>query len=477
MNSSENTQYKNDFTSSIHHCGDLAFDFASRAVIRPDKRTNLPEAYFNALVVLLESNGKLVPKAELAKVAGTSEDTLYKVIEILRKALGDTEEPRRLILTERGLGYRFVGGTLSKAGEAMAKGKRSLRRRNALLAVASALCLVVILMVGYYRNSKPVATVGLDGQFLVAYDASGKTLWRHFLEQGIESYRYNPAAMADLSWIGDLGGDGGQEVLFAYSPNIESSIAAKGSASSLLLCFTQRGRLKWSFRVGRKVRDIGQEIYPTYKTLAMRVVLSSGRHPSARIVVASAHPTHQACQLAFLDAGGNLRAEYWHPGHLSKLLILPDPRGSPRLVAAGVNNGEHQATLVELDPFALSGPSTPSQMKDQRFRLLDMPEAHGEIVALFPRTCLSKDAPYTRVGSIEAHEGGFVVIEIEDYKGDSNRLVYYDFDSSLRLKNAFLSSQFREEHMKLEQAGFINHSWRQDQDLLSTGLVYRPKAP
>jgi hypothetical protein len=31
--------------------------------------------------------------------------------------------------------------------------------------------------------------------------------------------------------------------------------------------------------------------------------------------------------------------------------------------------------------------------------------------------------------------------------------------------------------MKLEQAGLVNHSWRQDQDLLSTGLIYRPKAP
>jgi len=106
-----------------------------------------------------------------------------------------------------------------------------------------------------------------------------------------------------------------------------------------------------------------------------------------------------------------------------------------------------------------------------------MPEAHEELVVLFPRTCLSKNAPYTRVDGVEAHDGGVLVNEIEDYNGSSNRLIYYDFDSSLRLKRAFDSSQFREEHMKLEQAGLINHFWQQDQASLATGLVYRPKAP
>ncbi len=176
-------------------------------------------------------------------------------------------------------------------------------------------------------------------------------------------------------------------------------------------------------------------------------------------------------------SGGPKSGEYWHPGVIEHLLILRDPKGSPRLVAAGVNNGEHQATLVELDPFAMNGTSTPSRMKDQTFRLLDMPEAHEELVVLFPRTCLSERAPYTRIHSIEAHDGGVLVVEQEDYRGSSDRLIYYDFDSSLRLSRAFVSSQFREEHMKLEQAGLINHSWQQDQSLISSALVYRPKAP
>jgi hypothetical protein len=281
--------------------------------------------------------------------------------------------------------------------------------------------------------------------------------------------------MSDLSWIGDL--DGKQAVLFAYSPDSEAAIAAKMSPSSRLLCFSRRGRLEWSFQVGRKLRDTKVNIFPPFNTSALRVVSSSGPHPLSRIIVASGHPTDQAFQLAFLDSNGKLRAEYWHPGVVDHLLILRNPNGSPRLIAAGVNNGEHQATMVELDPFAMKGASTPFTMKDQHFKLLDMPEAHEDLVVLFPRTCLSEKAPYTRVLSIDAHDHGLLVVEKEDYKGGSDRLIYYDFDSSLRLTRAFVSSQFREEHMKLEQAGLVNHSWRQDQALISTGLIYRPKAP
>jgi hypothetical protein len=299
----------------------------------------------------------------------------------------------------------------------------------------------------------------------------------YFLEEGIEEPgRYGPSSMADLSWVGDLDGDGKQEVLFAYSPDNGRVIAAKKSPGSQLLCFSQRGHLKWSFQVGRKVRDITGDIHPPFSAEVVRVASSPGPRPASRIIVASGHPTDQAFQLAFLDSKGRLRAEYWHPGAVDHLLVSRDPNGSARLIAAGVNNGEHQATLVELDPFALNGPSTPFSMKDQTFRILDMPEAHEDLVVLFPRTCLSGKAPYTRIDHIQAYEGGVLVVEIEDYER-SNRLTYYDFDSSLRLRRAFVSSQFREEHMKLEQAGLINHSWREDQALISTGLVYRPKAP
>jgi DNA-binding winged helix-turn-helix (wHTH) protein len=38
-----------------------------------------------------------------------SEQSLPKAIEIIRQALGDTEDPRKFIVTERGLGYRFIG--------------------------------------------------------------------------------------------------------------------------------------------------------------------------------------------------------------------------------------------------------------------------------------------------------------------------------------------------------------------------------
>jgi len=59
--------------------------------------------------------------------------------------------------------------------------------------------------------------------------------------------------------------------------------------------------------------------------------------------------------------------------------------GAPRLIAGGVNNGDHCATLVVLDPFVMRGVSTPVRLRDDGFRLLlDLPEGHEEVVVLFP---------------------------------------------------------------------------------------------
>jgi len=132
--------------------------------------------------------------------------------------------------------------------------------------------------------------------------------------------------------------------------------------------------------------------------------------------------------------------------------------------------------LVELDPWNLHGASTPVRMKDQRFRLLDMPDAREERVILFPRTCLSRNEPYTRVSALSVDEGGVHLQVFESYNPDPNKLLYYDFDRSLRLTRAFVSSNYRAEHLKLEESGRLHHSWREDEDGLSRGLEYRVQA-
>ena len=464
-------------------CGDLKFDFARRVLTRQDIPIDISGAYLNALFLLVERSPTAVPKAELTAAAGTTEETLYKVIETIRKAIGDTEEPRRLIVTERGIGYRFIGmPTLAVAPGSTPKSLIQAHPVARKLAVAAAIvCLAGILLGAaflYYWPPRVPATASVEGSFLIARDASGKELWRHFFSHGLESVRYGPASIQDRYWIGDLSGSGKPELLFLQDSAIPGNIAVPiPQESSMLFCFTSTGKVKWSFEVGRTVRDSSTWMHPPYLADAMLVLSMPGSRTQHRIVVASGHHTDQAYQLAFLDAAGVVVAEYWHPGSLSLLRSLAAAPGSaPRLLAAGVDNGEHQATLVELDPWNLHGASTPVRMKDQRFRLLDMPDAREERVILFPRTCLSRNEPYTRVSALSVDEGGVHLQVFESYNPDPNRLLYYDFDRSLRLTRAFVSSNYRAEHLQLEESGRLHHSWREDEDGLSRGLEYRVQA-
>ncbi len=479
-----------DLELVVRCCGDVTFDFARRVVIRGSAPLDLSEAYLAALFLLVERSPNSVSKGELGKAAGTSEDTLYKVIETIRRALGDTGEPRRLIVTERGVGYRFIGELISPTTDAHVESGEGLKQplapqdpkadRVKRWGLIAALCLFVLLgaaAIARYRHGNAVAMLGVEGPFVIARDAGGKELWRHVFEHGLDSVRYTPSLMPGRYWLGDLEGDGSQEALFLVD-GAAQVYNHRREESSLLYCFSQVGQVKWSFQVGHTVRDRQVEIHPPYRAEGMLVISSAGSRSQSRIIVGSGHTTDQAYQLAFLDPRGNLMAEYWHPGSLYLLTSIPSgPGGAPRLLAGGVNNGEHRATLIELDPFAIRGASTPSRMRDLQFRLLDMPEAHEELVILFPRTCLSRNEPYTRTGGLAAVDGAVHMNIIESFDPASKRVVFYDFDQSLRLTRAVVSSDYREEHLKLEQAGAIHHSWREDEAALGPGIEYRPKAP
>ncbi len=336
--------------------------------------------------------------------------------------------------------------------------------------VATLVCAIGAAFAIRHGGLRQAALLRVEGPVLIAEDGSGREMWRHTFEDGLWSGNYTAAAITDTYWIGDLDGDGRPEVLFRYDS------ASMARESSSIFCFGEAGRVRWKFRVGRIMRDSGGEIFPPYRIVSMLALGARDMH--SRVVVSSTHPSDQACQLAFLDANGLLLGEYWHPGHLFWLSADPAvPGGAPRLLAAGVNNGEHRATLVALDPMAVAGVSTPWRMRDQRFRLLDMPEAREDTVILFPRTCLSRDEPYTRVGNLEVDDHVIRVTVVESYDPTSRRTVVYEFDHGLHLRRAFLSSNYREEHLKLEHSGALKHSWREDEAALAQQLEYRRNVP
>jgi hypothetical protein len=359
-------------------------------------------------------------------------------------------------------------GTSSDSAWELSRASRSnlLPRRKVLLPILAS-ALVGLVAAFLALRGHDIATLAVDGQSLIARDATGRETWRHAFPEPFSAEDYPGHSVNNGFWIGDLDGDGRPEALFIYTTVLA------GRLRSSIYCFNRRGSVLWSFAPGHVVHDSGGPILPPYTVAAFLVAHANDGRTQARIVVAGNHPTDQACQIAILDPAGHLVAEYWHPGQL--YLLAEDPRhagAAPRVLAGGVNNGEHRATLVALDPFALSGASTPYRMQDQRFRLLDMPEAHEDAVVLFPRSCLSRNEPYTRLKSIAVDDYTIRAVVTETHQV-SMRGIFYEFDHDLKLRRAFLSSEYRLEHAEMERDGKLSHSANADEQPLGAALEIR----
>lgn len=339
--------------------------------------------------------------------------------------------------------------------------------RRAIGPIAVAVVLLIAGTLSWRWNNAEVAMINIDGPEIIARDSAGHELWRHLFKNGVHDESYKQGAFPRKPWVGDLDGNGHQEVLFQHFSDSFTS------ESTTLYCFGGGGKIKWSFVNTKVVRDSGGEIAPIYLIEALQVLPSLDGH-SKLLAVASSRMTDQACQLALLDSKGRLVAEYWHPGHLYLMGALGEDRpGKARLIAAGVNDGEHRATLVVLNPYTMKGASTPSRMKDQRFHILDMPEAREELVILFPRSCLDRDEPKTMVSQLALNEKDILVNVAMSHHPDSNRSVFFEFSPDFRLKRAFLSTEYWQEHLRMEREGKLDHSWRNDAETLAAGVEYR----
>lgn len=87
-------------------------DFERRLLLRGDEPVQLPAKALDALLALIQRRGKVVTKDELMKAvwpdAFVEEGNLSQSIHVLRRALGESIEEHRYIVTVPGLGYRFV---------------------------------------------------------------------------------------------------------------------------------------------------------------------------------------------------------------------------------------------------------------------------------------------------------------------------------------------------------------------------------
>jgi len=87
-------------------------DFERRLLLRGQEPVQLPAKALDTLLVLIQRRGEVVTKDELMKAvwpdAFVEEGNLSQSIHVLRRALGESVDDHRYIVTVPGRGYRFV---------------------------------------------------------------------------------------------------------------------------------------------------------------------------------------------------------------------------------------------------------------------------------------------------------------------------------------------------------------------------------
>ena len=148
----------NSDESRFYRFGAHELDGQRRLLSTPEGAVAITGRVFDLLLYLVENAERVVPKAELMsavwKDVVVEENNLTQTISSLRKALGDTPEEPRFIVTVPGRGYRFIALLNPAAAEVPAPPPPPSRppRKDARLMYVSAALIALVACAWMYNR-------------------------------------------------------------------------------------------------------------------------------------------------------------------------------------------------------------------------------------------------------------------------------------------------------------------------------------
>ncbi|MGA2269458.1 MAG: helix-turn-helix transcriptional regulator [Bryobacteraceae bacterium] len=303
-------------------------------------------------------------------------------------------------------------------------------------------------------SAGPPIDYRIETSTLIALDDEGREVWRHKFPERLARAAYEGETAIRRCAFADIDGDGRIETLFAYVPLDFASVG------TVLLCFADDGAVKWQFVPGKAIKDTRQEYLPPYFISNVKVI--PVEKSCTRILVSSNHYLHNPNQIAMLDPSGELVSEYWHSGHLYAVAHTDlNNDGIEEILLAGVNNGYRLATLVIFDSRYVSGASTQPGRQ-----IFGFPPGTEKAVVLFPRTCLSKSAPYNRTMELRITRERRIVLAVCEGVSEQRNpgVMIYELDFALNIINCRPDSHLYEAHRALELQGLLDHPWTEEEN-------------
>ncbi len=332
--------------------------------------------------------------------------------------------------------------------------KRLISSTIASVVVVGVVMILLLIAKRHVWHLRIPVAYRLEVSTLITLDGQGHEVWRHEFPKPLAIGHYQGAPEQRCKFA-DVDGDGRTDTLFAYFPE---DVAVMGTE---LICFSQEGRIKWKFAPGRaRIHDnSGDEFFPPYIVVGILVLPAQAR-ATPRVVVSSVHNIEAPDQLAVLDPTGRLVSEYWHPGHLKHLAQADlNHNGRPLLLAGGVNNAYHSATLLIFDPTRVGGTAAVTDALSPGFGLRGFPLGTESAIVQFPRTCVGRFKPYNRVREVRVTRERLFVIVTEDVNELSPTGVIYELDYQLNVLSVVPLFELQAAHRELQKAGDLDHAF------------------
>jgi len=308
----------------------------------------------------------------------------------------------------------------------------------------------------------------LDYQTLIVTDSGGRELWRWPAEApfNMESYSPNTSAGLRKAWFGKFNqGDRETFTVFPYYP-----ITVDKTGGSLI-CFSQRGDVKWRYNFDKSVSDLEQTYPPTYVVGDYHVApVKAG---GSNVVFVTSHHTYgDPNRFVIFDGDGKVLGDYWHSGHLINLEVEDvDRDGVNEIFLGGVNNGLHRAILLVLDPRNVHGAFI--QPAGDKFQLQGFDAGTQIATILFPRTCINKRLQSNTVFKLSVLPD-WIKVDVMEVGGDASSVVLYMFDRNLTPKQVIISDRLKNLHGEMRSRRELDHDFSEAEvDELARNIVIR----
>jgi hypothetical protein len=323
---------------------------------------------------------------------------------------------------------------------------------SALFFVIGAAAVVLFFLFRDELTPEEPADFAVKGSALAILDDAGRVLWRYNtgLENlcGEETYRSHfqfrrsdRTAQLPYLLIKDLNHDGRREVLFSLQTQDETG-------EGEVLCFDRKGRPLWQFRAGRQMKYGDRTYSGDYRTQGLLAKDLDG-DSRLEIIVVSVHRPSWPCQLALLDARGDLKGEYWNAGYFNDVACVDlNGDGVKEIVAGGNNNEYGRACLAVFDPKSISGGSPQGSFD---FRCPELRPGSELSYILLPRTDVDLVENYPVDGVVNVDVLDNRRIQAKTSLTD----IYYQFSFSFSEKDVILSHGFIQAHEKARLKGKI----------------------